>query len=384
VTLVWDNSYSKFRTKTLTFVAKLVNKEEFEIYQRIAFEKGHDRQRYEQQRVVLGRASAGAMRTLLHGTGAGMSRLSVKGTGSSATLAGMEEEMVRLREELLEAQSSATELDSCLAETTAKKEAAEESLAEETGLRQASEAREALAMTDLADLKIRADGLRIENDTLKQQCLTLEALQREKKDELKSYQDKAAETETVISDLNTHLTKQRAEKKQLKAYALKLKGENDERQQEVAALKAHVSSLSETVTSSATDAAAAVAAAVTAKAAAAAAVADRDALLLSSPSPSLTPAKVRTNDGSGDGVLTNSSSPVAGMASDAALPPDSGTLLISAGWSVDTQPAAGFEWASDPSDMVDVSSDIKDELCAFVLARPLSQRLLYLHNSVGF
>jgi len=376
VTLVWDNSYSKFRTKTLTFVAKLVKKEEFEIYQRIAFEKGRDRQRYEQQRVVLGRATAGAMRTLLYGSGVGMSRLSVKGNGSSAALTSMEEEMVRLREELLEAQSRVTELDSCLAETTATKEVGEESLAEETGLRQASEAREALAMADLADLKTRADGLRIENDTLKQQCLTLEALQREREDELKSSQDKAAEAETVMSDLNTHLTKQRAEKKQLKAYALKLKGKDDERQQEVAALKAHVSSLSETVTNSATDAA-------TAKAAAAAAVADRDALLLSSPSPSLTPAKVGS-DGCGDGTLTNTSTPGAGVASDAASPPDNGTLLISTGWSVDAQPAAGFNWASDPSDIVDVSSDVKDELCAFVLARPLSQRLLYLHNSVGF
>jgi len=381
VSLVWDNSYSKLRSKQLTYVTKVVKKEEFHVYQRIAFEKGRDRHRYEQQRVTLGRALSASLASALTKAGVGPFRVDIKGT--SSTISSMEQELVQLRENLLATQARATELDVTQKEAVVARQTMEVQLKEETRLREEAEARENLAITDLEDTKKRLEDVRRERDTMREQIMTHEQLVMEKDASLTTLGDQLQEAEGIIEDLSEQLTKQRNEKKQLKAFALKLKADDEDRLSVIDDLRQQVSSLGEIVSNSAAAAAETEAKLVIARAAVAAATAERDKLLtpLQKGSTKASPA-AGTADGTEYNDAESESSREKETTGDGSPQQSMGT-----GWSIvgeEPSSASGFAWASDPADVIDMGNDSKDELCALVLTKPLAHRLLYMHNTVGF
>ena len=119
IELIWDNTYARFHSKVLMYVTKILKKNEFEVCERIAIAKSADRQRFEQQRVVLRRALSMTLKEILSAQGNGLVKTSMKSTDNKYEISSVEEAMVQLREDLLSAQAEITQRDTLLVDERA-------------------------------------------------------------------------------------------------------------------------------------------------------------------------------------------------------------------------------------------------------------------------
>jgi len=362
MTLAWDNGYSKFFSKKLTYLVKAVGKEEFDVYSRIAYEKGRERQRFEQQRVVLKRAMSAALRCLLASTGEGIAKTSIK-SSDSLSMSAIEEEIVKLREDLLTSRALATELDTQLVEereiaTIAKEQAEQNSLA-----REVAESKYGHMVLDIAAAEARELELNSEKTHLNTELVKIRVAISAAREEIFALQTAKEESDIVLEETKNQLSKQKAEKKTLKAYALQLKSEEAERNTQIKDLKQKIASL-DMNNNRLTE--------------------ERDAISViiesfkAATATSVDATTTTTSSSSGDSQQKESvmSTPLCGSA-------------VSIGREVSSKSAkhqeeeTSFNWDGEDA-AVEADAEERDAICAYVLACPFSQRLLYLHNSVGF
>jgi hypothetical protein len=62
ISLCWDNTYSRLRGKTLTYVYKLMSKEQYSVYQEVARGKAEEQHKFEEQRETIRKAIAEALK----------------------------------------------------------------------------------------------------------------------------------------------------------------------------------------------------------------------------------------------------------------------------------------------------------------------------------
>lgn len=233
VTLMFDNTYSLLRHKSLSFVCKVVTVEDFQASVKSAGEMTKEKQLIQQRRNLLKGAMAKLAKEISSSSSSSspgiMTTSSSEESNERDSFAEVENEfdVVRLREAIkklrdekqslqraLEASESAcveesvasAELASLLDQTTLAKDALEQDLAE--------------ARAELEEWEKRLAKQASEPNYQKEYETISETLE-ETRDTLRVTQDKNKELELLVSRL-------KAEKKQLKTYALQLKNENEQ------------------------------------------------------------------------------------------------------------------------------------------------------------
>jgi hypothetical protein len=359
VLLVWDNSYSKFRSKTLVLVANLTKQEDFEVAQKIAEAKSRDRHRFEQQRVVLSRALNAALTLTLQATGGAMARMNLK-SSSATTVGGMEEEVVILREDLLRSRASLTQLDTALVEARAMNDEISENLNKEKLMREQADMKIEKLEDDNQNLKNLMNDLSVTQIRLTQAIDNMKKIFKEKEISLQQYEDNQKKDITIRNELNHQLTKNKADKKQLKAYALQIKADYELREREITELQVEMEKLRHQLS-------------------------EPNERNKSAPKPI-----EKDNDEDTPSAAHRSPSTVSkGKAK-----------VVSVGWEVPraySEEPTAFSWESDPideigrgmgllggGDMEIQDGEAKDAMCAYILNQPFPQRLLYNYNSTGF
>lgn len=227
VELLWDNLYAKFHSKVLTYMCKVLNKSEFAVCQRIAYEKGRDRHRFEQQRVVLRRVLSVALKEVQSAQGGGGLLKTSSSRNSETEFSTLEESMVHLREELLSIQAQLTERETMLVDERSNLSNLAERFQEEESLRKNLESDLQIAQQRVEELQSCVESHKRERDLSTAESDRFKILLEHSTKKLKIIEaDLKNKTQNLI-DITNQLSKIKSEKKQLKAYALKLKAENE-------------------------------------------------------------------------------------------------------------------------------------------------------------
>ena len=218
--MIWDNTYSKLRSKVLVYRVRVVHPSEFETASRIADEKMKDRQRLEQQRQLLKRIFSAYFKQLFASTGSIRSSITINDQKSIATdrltaiYQDREEELRFMREEVSNLEQRINELEAELEAEKLDSQQLSESL-DETELARDRLEKKLAALQEEQELQSKAD---------EEKQLEIGSL----KSALKLAQEEMDNGEKVVKDLQEQYVKSKAEKKQLKTYALQLKSKEKE------------------------------------------------------------------------------------------------------------------------------------------------------------
>ena len=367
IELSWDNAYAKFHSKTLTYVCKVLSRSEYEVCQRIAFERGRDRHRFEQQRVVLRRVLSLALKELQSAQGGGgLLKTSSSSNSETVEFSSLEESMVQLREELLSVQAQLTERETMLVDERSNASNLAERYREEEELRKNTESDLLMTQHSVEDLQQRADKYIRESDIARAECNRLKLLSEHSSERLK-------ETEAILNmktqniiDLTNQVNKIKAEKKQLKAYALKLKAENEVLKSSV--LHASAVNLNESVPK--VEGEEQCEAVTTNDATTTNLDIDDDEQKEQMVSEHEDERKQIDNDC----VSTNEENILMKDSSQS-------NVITAVGWEVSSEQETKHV---QQQQFDNYSEDERDALCAQILEAEYGQRLLYLHNSMGF
>ena len=367
IELSWDNAYAKFHSKTLTYVCKVLSRSEYEVCQRIAFERGRDRHRFEQQRVVLRRVLSLALKELQSAQGGGgLLKTSSSSNSEMVEFSSLEESMVQLREELLSVQAQLTERETMLVDERSNASNLAERYREEEELRKNTESDLLMTQHSVEDLQQRADKYIRESDIARAECNRLKLLSEHSSERLK-------ETEAILNmktqniiDLTNQVNKIKAEKKQLKAYALKLKAENEVLKSSV--LHASAVNLNESVPK--VEGEEQCEAVTTNDATTTDLDIDDDEQKEQMVSEHEDERKQIDNDC----VSTNEENILMKDSSQS-------NVITAVGWEVSSEQETKHV---QQQQFDNYSEDERDALCAQILEAEYGQRLLYLHNSMGF
>ena len=217
--LVWDNTYSKLRSKVLIYRVRVVDAVEFETASRIADEKSKERQRLEQQRQLLKRIFSAHFKQLFATNGSIFSKITINDHKAIATdrltaiYQDQEDEIRILREEKSELEHRISTLEIDLEAEKSDSQTLSESIEELEGIHEQS-------LKELQSIK--------EDNAEKSEALTakkeqIDSLHGEMQLQQKRFSEEIADARNV----EVLYAKSKAEKKQLKTYALQLKSQSD-------------------------------------------------------------------------------------------------------------------------------------------------------------
>ena len=374
IELLWDNAYAKFHSKVLTYMCKVLNKSEYEVCQRIAYERGRDRHRFEQQRVVLRRVLSLALKELQSAQGGGgLLKTSASTNREAVEFSSLEESMVQLREELLSVQAQLTERETMLVDERSNASNLADRFKEEEELRRNVESDLLTSQQTVEELQQRVDNYMRENDLARAECDRLKILSEHSSDRLKAMEANLNMKTQNIIDLTNQISKIKTEKKQLKAYALKLKAENEEIESSMLNTTENLndSVLRDKVTK----------------------VEEGEQEQITIDNDTTTNQVIETDEQEKEMVTESDEQnqqekkgATTNIDNNISLVKDSNKVnqpkvITAVGWEVPREEVTN---PNQEEQLNDDSEGEQDALCAQILEAEYGQRLLYLHNSVGF
>lgn len=251
--LIWDNSYSKMRSKTLSCAVKVLDPEDYESHQLSCAEISRERRHFERRRQALRAALIGSAEALMHSpnvsVGSPVDKQSYATDELKAEIAQLRHEKASLQNALIDAEAAWKQeshvknmLNDQYGADIAEKDATIASLTAQVAELTLLKAQLREKQEENNDLLNRIDRLTAECEAHKEAAM--EAMQQSRRDNssyqsiqvqydgtqerLRELSDTIIQLQNTINSQETALINTKREKKQLKSYALQMKKDQDE------------------------------------------------------------------------------------------------------------------------------------------------------------